>query len=203
MESATAGATRKRWLSVCVGVLFAFCCVYAAVDFATKPRAPSVPPILKCKALQPGIRRMANQRGFAFDAALSDFRIIEGTQDASPFAHGFDLTPTSSRSRLHISFGSHFELTPMDADPNLKFSEHSDKRRILDAEGRLIGEDYWGYLERGNIWRRVHLYGFVYATYTNANEEDAEHLNRVINSACLLSVDAEPHQLVTNRNITH
>ena len=75
----------------------------------------------------------------------------------------------------------------MDADPNLVFSEHSEKRRVLDDGGRLIGEDYWGYLERGKIWRRVHLDGFAYANYTGANEKDAERFDRVINSVCLLS----------------
>jgi hypothetical protein len=130
---------------------------------------------------------MGNSRGFQFNAVVTDFQIHEGTQDAAPLAHGFSLNPTNGTSRLGISFGSDLELASMDADPNLVFSEHSEKRRVLDDEGRLIGEDYWGYLERGKIWRRVHLDGFAYANYTGANEKDAERFDRVINSVCLLS----------------
>jgi hypothetical protein len=134
---------------------------------------------------------MGNRRGFQFDAVTADFQIVEGATDASPFVHGFGLTPTDSTSSLNISFGGDSRQGPMDADPNLVFSEHFDKRRILDDKGRLIGEDYWGYLDPEKIWRRIHLHGLVYANYTNANERDAERFNRVINSACFFSVDGE------------
>lgn len=150
---------------------------------------PNVPVVSSCKTLQPGMRRMGDRRGFQFDAVAADFQTIEGTQDAPPSAHGFDLMPANSTARLVISFGSDLGQGPSDADPNLVFSEYSEKHRILDDEGQLIGEDYWGYLGRGKIWRRVHLHGFVYANYSDAGEQEAERFDRVINSACLLSVD--------------
>jgi hypothetical protein len=136
---------------------------------------------------------MGDRGGFQFDAVAADFRIIDGTQDAGPGGHGFDLRPPNSTTLLTISFGSDLGRGSMDADPKLVFSEHYSKRRILDEQGRLVGEDYWGYLDRQRIWRRVHLKGFVHLEYANANRSDAERFDQVINSACVPSVEGEPH----------
>jgi hypothetical protein len=190
MEPVTTGATGRRWLTVCVGLLVVASSMYIYFRFARNPQSPSVLVVSNCKVLQPGMRRMGDRGGYQFDALGADFEIIEGTQDAGP-GHGFDLRPTNSTALLTISFGSDLGRGPIDADPNLVFSERYYKRRIFDNKGQLIGEDYWGYLDRQKIWRRIHLKGFVYLNYANTNEIDAERFDQVINSACVLSVEGE------------
>jgi len=131
------------------------------------------------------MRRMGEKYGFQFDAVASEFVIQEGCTDAPPLVCGFDLTPKNSSSQLGLSFGPHgFES--MDMDPTLTFSERFEKRVVLDDTGQRIGEDYWGYLDTEKRWRRIHLWGGVYAKYDLANERDAGLFDRVINSACLL-----------------
>lgn len=174
---------------VSVGLLVAASSMYIYFRFPRSPHTQSVPVISNCKPLQPGMRRLGERGGYQFDAVAADFEIIEGVEDAGPGGHGFDLRSPNSTALLIISFGTDLGRGSMDSDPKLVFSEHYSKRRILDDKGRLIGEDYWGYLNRRKIWRRSHLKGFVYLNYENINERDAERFDHVIDSACILPVE--------------
>ena len=132
------------------------------------------------------MRRMGNRYGLQFDVLAKDFRVIEGTEDTPPFAHGFDLAPQNSTSVLDIKF-SQRPVESMAVDPALTFSKHVEKRSIADNTGQPIGEDYWGYLNSGERWRQVRLFkGGVVAKYGVVNEEEAELFDRVISSGCLL-----------------
>ena len=77
-------------------------------------------------------------------------------------------------------------MESMATDPTRVFSDHVEQRGIFDDKGRLIGEDHWGYLKRGERWRKVRISGWV-AKYGFVNEKEAELFDRVISSACLLS----------------
>ena len=154
----------------------------------SKPVAPFVPVVSVCKTLKPGIRRIGNEYGIQFDVATSDLSIHEGVEDAPPFTHGFGLTPKNSTSVLEISYGDNQSLESFGTDPVLTFSEHFEKRSISDEKGQLLGEDYWGYLDRSKRWRRVHLKGWVDARYGFVSEKEAKLFDTAINSVCLSPV---------------
>ena len=173
-----------RWLVFIVGTLL-LSVAYFHFVINKKPLAPPVPVVSSCKKLKMGMRRIGNQDGFQFDFPLSNFTISEGTSDAVPIVHGFELGTKNSASVLEISFGS--QSMSGAVDPSRILSDHIEKRTIVDDKGQPIGEDYWGYLRSGERWRRVQLRGSAIAKYDFVNERQAELFDRVISSACLLS----------------
>jgi len=168
-------------------VLLVACGTYLYLRFALRPSIPSVPVVAICKPLPPGMRRIGNRDGFQFDADTADFEIRQRMPDAPPTYDSFSLRPKNSKSILLISFGSDATIQPVTVDPDVVFSEHHLRRRILDEEGHVKGEEYWGYLERGKIWRRIHLPGDVNANYRNANDTDAHRFDRLIDSVCVFA----------------
>lgn len=138
------------------------------------------------------MRRIGERYGFQFDVPVGDFIIIEGTSDAPPLVHGFDLHPKNSDSFLRIGWGgvrtTKESMRP--DDPILSSSGHVEKRRVLDEKGNPIGEDSWGYLENGERWPRIRLIGWLdisYGTHGSVREKDAALFDGVISSACKLS----------------
>ncbi len=174
----------KLWLIVTMGILL-LCAAYFHFVIGKKALAPIVPVVSSCNSLGPGMRRIGDQYGFQFDVPIKDFAISEGTSDAIPVVHGFDLKLKNGVSVLGISFGSRAtESIPV--DPASVFSNHVEKRSIFDDKGEPIGEDDWGYLDSGERWRRIQLRGRGVAKYNFVNEKEAELFDRVISSVCLL-----------------
>lgn len=180
----------RLWFIVITGILLLSVGVaYLQFRSHKKPISPTVPVVSSCKPLEPGMRRMGNQYGFQFDVLVKDFTIREGTTDAAPLVHGFDLKPKNSVSGLDISFGGD-TMESMAVDPARVFSSHVEQRSIFDDKGHMIGEDYWGYLNSGERWRRVRLSGWV-AKYGFVKKKDAELFDQVINSVCILSAPGQ------------
>jgi hypothetical protein len=160
----------------------------ASIEFVrNKPIGPVVPVVSVCTPLKPGMRRIGNPSGIQFDITTSHLSVHEGVEDAPPSAHGFYLQPSSGKSGLNISFGPLNFGEGTVSDPDAIFLEHLEKRTIVDETGHPVGEDYWGYLKSGERWRRVWLFkGGILAKYGFVDKNDAETLDRVIESACLL-----------------
>jgi hypothetical protein len=178
---------RVARLAILATIAIALVCLgYFRVIAYKKPHAPKPPTIAVCEPLKPGIRRLGDPYGFQFDVSVQDFSIVEGTQDMPPFAHGFAAIPRNSMSALNISYGSGEGLRGANPDPIFTFSEHWEKRDIINDKRQVVGEDYWGYLDRQKIWRRIHLKGRVNARYDSVNQRDAELFDKVISSACFL-----------------
>jgi hypothetical protein len=165
--------------------------VVASVWFFLLPRKrnpspPPVPVVSVCEELAPGMRRVGNRYGVQFAVPIKDFTAVEGTGDAIPIAHGFDLGPKSGKSLMSISLAA--PLDNMAVDPIRVFSARVEKRVIFDDQRHTIGEDNWGYLSSGERWRKLHFRGRIAVGYGLVNESDAQLFDRVINSACLLPV---------------
>jgi hypothetical protein len=173
------GVKRHFWALGALGAFLA-CGAYLIVR---RPVAPAVPHLSRCKALGPGMRRIGD-RGLQFDVSTSDLIITEGTSDAAPLVHGFDLKPANSTSVLTIEFGWR-PLDSLTADPALTLSKHVEKRSIFDEKGKSIGEDDWGYLDSGERWRRIRFSGIGTAKYGFVNKSEAETFDEVVNSVCL------------------
>jgi hypothetical protein len=123
---------------------------------------------------------------------VGDFVVTEGTSDAFPIVHGFDLHPKNSDSLLGIGWGG-LRTTKESMgpdDPIFSISGHVENRRVFDDKGNPIGEDSWGYLENGEQWRRVRLIGWLgisYGTDSSVRDSDAALFDGVISSTCRLS----------------
>ena len=139
------------------------------------------------------MRRIGRGQGFQFDVPLRDFTVAEGVSDAGGI-HGFDIKRTNSRAYLNIWFEcSSFPVRP--PDPILASYDGTEKRKIIDTEGNMVGQDSWGHWGQGGRWRYVYLQGCVNARYGSKNEkevpsygsvheQDAALLDQIINSAC-------------------
>ena len=172
-----------KWLFGLVVILVMF--FVGRFYLANRTRtAPSLHRVSPCKAVETGMRRVGD-RGLEFDVSTKDFSITEGTTDAAPVVHGFDLAPKQSKATLEIEFG----WRPMESiapDPALIFLNQVVRRPILDDKGKQIGEDEWGYRDTGERWRRVRFTGIGTAKYGLVDTRDAEKFDKIINSACFV-----------------
>jgi hypothetical protein len=187
------------WYIAIIGFVLLFS-AYLILHAGKNPAASVVPIVSGCKKLGPGMRRIGEQYGVQFDVPVKDFIIHEGISDSPGGGHGFDLKPKNGSSPLVISWrsddGQEGMRPPMDR--TLTFSGPVENRRIFDDNGSPVGEDSWGYWEKGEFWRRVRLRGSVIARYGSINpggvasdgsvqKKDAELFDHVINSVCILS----------------
>jgi hypothetical protein len=194
------------------------CVAYFYFVITKKPLAPKAPVVSSCKKLEPGMKRVGGQYGIQFDIPEENFRIDEWAEDAPPGAETFGLRPKNVTSYLFIDFGpAMIQSNPKtrigvpvpqalidssSSGGSTSISGHVEKRKILNDQGNPVGEDSWGYWNRGERWRRVYFreglvvarYGAVNekdaASYGSVHENDAELFDQVISSVCLLSPGA-------------
>lgn len=186
-----------RSISLVVTIVLLGCVTYLEFLRDQKPLAPAVAIVSNCGELKQGRRRIGDY-GFLFDFPANNFNIHEGWGDMPPGPHGYGLRPKNSTSELAISW--HSQTMKFGGVPEISAlisSGYVEKRRIVDNKGNVIGEDSWGYWE-GERWRRVHLVGWIAATYGSRNkselasygsvhEEDAALFDEIISSVCRLS----------------
>jgi hypothetical protein len=186
----------RHWLVVSLAIL-SFCAAFILlfIRFSKNPLAPTLPVVAACKEPAPGMRRIGERSGLQFDVPEKELTFHQGTSDAGPLTHGFDVRPKNSKSLLEISYGPGPSKN-MTIDPARTFSAHVEKRIVFNDKGRPIGEDEWGYLASGERWRRVTFGGGDVAAYDLAGEKVAELFDRVINSACLSLHSPQPIQVV-------
>jgi hypothetical protein len=185
MTSSLAGRRPVLFLAVIIAILLVAAYLHFVIN--TKPASPRLLVMSPCGQLQPKMRRIGSQSGFQFDVPTSDLSISEGAEDTPPFAYGFILKPRNGFSVMNISF-RHRPMDTSTMDPVLTFSKHVEKRDVVDNTGESIGDDYWGYLNAKERWRRVRLFkGGVFAKYDSADMKESALFDRVLNSGCVLS----------------
>jgi hypothetical protein len=186
-----------RSISLVVTVILLACVAYLEFFRDQKPLAPAVAIVSNCGELKPGIRRIGDY-GFQFDVPKNNFITHESWGDMPPGPHGYGLRPKNSTSQLDISWHSQtMKFGGVPEIPALTSFGDVEKRRIVDNKGNVIGEDSWGYWE-SERWRRVHLLGWIAASYGSRNkselasygsvhETDAALFDGIISSTCRLS----------------
>lgn len=187
---------RARAISVAVMVIFFGSLAFLEFSPEEEPLPPSLPAVSICRELAPGMKRIGERVGFQFDVPIRDVTILEGSTDAAPLIHGFDIKPKNSTATLSIAWGGWTTEMRL-PDPILDSADNTEKRRVRDDNGKPIGEESWGYWGRGERWRRVHLMGHLQVRYGSKNqrdvpsygsvhERDAAFFDQIINSACRL-----------------
>jgi hypothetical protein len=66
------------------------------------------------------------------------------------------------------------------------FSKNLEERTVQDTKGRNFGTDRWGYLQNGERWRYVKFTTGDRVGYGPLPPRQADLLDQVVNSACLL-----------------
>lgn len=186
---------RTLWV-ISVGFVLLFS-VYLLLRRGKKPVPPAAPVVSSCKRLDPGVRSVGRSE-FQFDIPLERFTIKDFASDALAGAYGFRIVPKNRAAFLDVSWAPEAGMEGMGPalDPALTFSGPVERRKILDDEGSIVGEDAWGYWGKGEFWRRFRLRGSIVvrygainpgdvATYGSVHQEDAELFDQVINSVCV------------------
>ena len=174
-------------LAAVVGIV-SFGSVYIVWKETAKPHAPAVPVVSICKSPAPGMKRIPGKGGYQFDFLQEQFYMHEGVSDSPPWRFAFSLEPKDGTAALAINFRDS-TMNRMVWDRAYNFSGHVEHRQIFDEQGHPIGEDYWGYWENGERWRRFLLFkGGINATYDLADTTEAALFDRVLNSTCILDV---------------
>ena len=169
-----------RWLAITTGMLLLYV-AYRHFVRNTKIFPPGFV-VSDCTQVKPGIRRITTRPGLEFDVPLNNFAIYEGAPDAPPPLAAFELRLKDSSSSMSVEEGgTRFPEKPMPVDLE---PTRVERREIREDVGHRIGEDSWGYLDRGQRWRRVLFRGGIVASYAPVNEQDAELFDQVIDSAC-------------------
>lgn len=163
-------------ISLCGGAFLYF-------RFVRKRHAPATIVVSECKSASAALRKIQVGDNFAFFANTSTLIYKGQMDDTPPFTQRFCVKSRNSKSPLTISLHEPLAFGGTPVDPMLVFSEHSEKRHVVDDAGRVIGEEYWGYLDSEKRWRKVRLEG-VSAQYGPVTKSDAEIYDRILSSAC-------------------
>jgi len=176
---------RSRYGALSIVVLFLMASLLLYVHLKNNPSQPHSTVVHSC-GNRSASSRIGGPHGYQFEVAKNTFSVQEGTQDMPPFEHGYRLTPKDGSSVLEISFGK-IPMPSMSTDPRSTVSKQVIKRNIVDQNGNVLGDDYWGYLTTGEQWREIRLYkGGVLATYGFSNRTEAKLFDHIMNSVCVL-----------------
>jgi hypothetical protein len=162
----------------------------AASLWLKRPKPPTSPPPLvvrTCANPPPAGRIISEGRTSAkpplqFSVSQVRLHVSEGAADAPPFSYGADITIANTDSRLRIVFLGH-----LDSKAEQVFSKYFETRKVLNAAGKTIGEDKWGYTEERFVWRAVRFAGHDFAAYHLTDAKDAQLFDQIISTACFAS----------------
>jgi len=110
---------------------------------------------------------------FAFVAGANTAICKGQMDDTPPFTQRFCFRAKTGKSVLTISLHDHEGFGTAPVDSMIVFYEHFERRNVVDAKGRVIGEDQWGYLDVEKCWRKISLEG-VSAKYGPVTKSEAQ-----------------------------
>jgi len=140
-----------------------------------------------CQKLGRNLRRVGWYKyGLQFDVPVREAQILGGKPDVDYFR--YLIKPKKGQGYLELWFGP-MAFSPEPDKELLLNSVVKQKRKVVNAGAEEIGQDSFGRLENGKIWRHtfVGTRGMDGAQY-QAGEADAELFNQIINSACSVPV---------------
>lgn len=180
-----ANVVRRRAKTIIVVVLGMLLCfgVYLCFVAVKRPHAPPIIVVSVCSSSSTDKQRIQIGDNFAFLAASNVFVCKGQMDDTPPFTQHFCFKAKNRKSVLTISAPYEESFGGAPIDPMIVFSEYSERRHVVDSRGRVIGEDYWGYLDSEKRWRKIHLEG-VSANYGPVPKSDAQDYDRILSSAC-------------------
>jgi hypothetical protein len=132
---------------------------------------------------QPGLNQKQigwGKDGLHFTAPKVGVQVLGGQPDVDYVR--FIIKPKKGKSFLELWFGPYaFSSEPDDE----RFIESIDftQRYLVSPNGEAMGKDSWGHLKNGLSWRHTGSLGSG-ATFRNANKEEAQLFDQIINSIC-------------------
>jgi hypothetical protein len=178
-------SVRRSRRAAFITVLALLTCSGAYLGFVAlnKPVPPPIVVVSPCKSPSPSMHRVQVGDRYSFFATANEFSCREQMDDTPPFTERFCLKPKRGGPALVFSIRDSNGFYGAPSDPMLVFSEYSEKRNVVDATGRVIGQDSWGYWDRDKFWRKVHLLG-INAKYGPVTKSEAKDYDQILSSAC-------------------
>jgi hypothetical protein len=132
-----------------------------------------------------GSERFGPLLGIQFDIPEKDFTFRTTNLDMPPGTL-YLVTVKNRNTSMEISngVGLTFEKDLDSAFP--VFSTHVEERNVRSPSGQVIGEDRWGYLRSGEVWRHVRFFEGDEVGYRPMALQEARLLDQVISSACIV-----------------
>jgi hypothetical protein len=173
-----------RWsIPVVVGVILVASLVFY-LFFHRTPHAPPGIVLAICRDVPPGMHRVGSIFNTQFDVPEKDFTFHSATRDMPPGIL-YVITVKDGSTNMVISNG------PLGFDQEFNsaisvFSAHIEERDVRTPQGRVVGKDSWGFLRDGDRWRYIRFSGGDEVGYRPTNSTQANMLDQVIGSACVV-----------------
>ncbi|HKM49334.1 MAG TPA: hypothetical protein VJX69_17220 [Terriglobales bacterium] len=142
----------------------------------------------KCMNPMKGYRQIGNRVAFAVPER--GVKILGGKWDVDYVR--YLIKPRGSSSFLELWFGPYaISLEPNDE----QFIESSDfeQRDVALVSLGIAGQDSSGHFANGNRWRHIAFVGTGGAIYKDAAPREAAIFDQIIDSACFIPFDGDPH----------
>jgi hypothetical protein len=135
-----------------------------------------------CGKPGPGQKQIGSGKyGLQFRVPARTVRILGGKADVDYVR--YTIKPKMGHAYLELWFGPY----AMNSDPDddlLVNSVKFEQRNVVASDGGVVGQDSWGELASGSIWRQTAVMAVGGSRYQNATPQDANFFDRVVASIC-------------------
>jgi len=179
LETSTLNSISRLFAAACVSCLVCLLCS-CSPQVTERPQTAT---ISVCPDTITGAHLLTTDLGLRFDAPGKVLTVRKGQRDMPPEIYVVTLNGHAD-GKLVVSLDSGDFQDLESAYPI--FSKNLEERTVQDTEGRNFGTDRWGYLQNGERWRYVKFTTGDRVGYGPLPPSQADLLDQVVNSACLL-----------------
>lgn len=180
LAASTANPSSKLFAAACASCFVCLLCS-CSPQVTDRPRAVT---ISVCPDTTTGAHLLTTDLGLGFDAPESVFTVRKAQRDMPPEIPYVVTLKGHADAKLVVSPDSGDFRDLEFAYPI--FSKNVEERTVQDSKGRNFGTDRWGYLQTGERWRYVKFTTTDRVGYGPLSPSQADLLDQVVNSACLL-----------------
>jgi hypothetical protein len=135
-----------------------------------------------CGKPGPGQKQIGwGKYGLQFKVPTRAVRILGGKADVDYLR--YVIKPKTGDAYLELWFGPYAMNSEPDDDllvNSVKFAQ----RNVVASDGGVVGQDSWGELASGSIWRQTAVVAVGGSRYGNASAQDANLFDQVVTSIC-------------------
>jgi len=183
-DTQTARSARRLWWIIAIGTFGSLATLLFYFSVLRDHHAPKPVVFSECHGLATDTRRIVSDAGTVFDVPESTFAVSARSQDMPP---GTFYVVTLRGSAANLVIGHDDGIWPDLRATSPTFSRRVAGRDMRTTKERSVGTDRWGYLKGGMRWRYVAFSSGDAIGYRPAPLQEANLLDAVINSACIVS----------------